>query len=915
MAREHGLKMMKLKQESERLAHMKQLMEIQNELEAQRQERARAEWLRAQRMKMWEVSNLRSLAKGGAYDPFFGFTLRFCEIHPAPSVDNIQVVLGLFESGNAIMQLQTLPKVEVVYDFQLNLRNKTTRKALINMSETFVKLPPSNVMLVLELQTLHDEVSSSAIGWAAMPLFSPEREFLGGSWRIPILEPPLLLNLTPERLNEAKRLVDDDEYHYIYLKLEPNDSDPQDEPSEGEEEEDEEEEMLEGQEKFTNFSLPPCFHERTPLFIRSSYEVEEEEEEISPVKQSEQNKSIWKEEEQQQKVEVDPSLADIPQLAWCPWGKRPTEEEGDKVRAGPQDNVLVVLDAVRFLPDNVAVSKATLTIVNEEGNDASRINVRHTAVADPSSGTHSPTFDLFTVFPVFAADKNCWVQVRLDCFDMFTKSWATLGFSIHRIFLDFNPVDLRRTVKVGGIQIPLRSLGKKDRTFAATPADVGKLPRIPCCTVLLRIYVNPDEQDYKEVLRLSGKDGYLKEIIRTEQEKKTAGSPQQAKEKDENFLRRLARCKPKYASGAYDSDGVVPSGYEKVLFQQRVETLQRDISMRDALARMSATEYEDIRKQQDEELKQTVLALFKNKERSLFFDLTYFCLYNPAAGFRVCIDGANNLPTSKGFFPIAIFGAVPPCHYFSSDRYPEHAQFQSSLNPLSSLRCPRWTESYSLLSGVEFRGYRCGLVVQLLGISRIPSEEGGRLQVRQKEIGWTVLPLFLRDKRHYIIDGNFQVPLYSGSVPRSLPETIFRLGVEAAVREEERKRKLSLLPNASVFIRVVDVQREKLSQPLKAHVAQPPQDAGIPEDVDRSFLEFWVTQQEERLPPKTVEGYKKVKKNSLLQGRELSVEEILAKEEKKKNPSFAYKLAEFEAQLRSDTAAITRISPQITSNK
>eukprot|EP00960_Hanusia_phi_P049523 759589-Hanusia_phi.AAC.2 len=46
--------MMKLKQESERLSHMKQLMEIQNELDAQRQERARAEWLRSQRLKVRE---------------------------------------------------------------------------------------------------------------------------------------------------------------------------------------------------------------------------------------------------------------------------------------------------------------------------------------------------------------------------------------------------------------------------------------------------------------------------------------------------------------------------------------------------------------------------------------------------------------------------------------------------------------------------------------------------------------------------------------------------------------------------------------------------------------------------------------------------------------------------------------------
>mmetsp|Transcript_7339 Transcript_7339/g.16747 ORF Transcript_7339/g.16747 Transcript_7339/m.16747 type:complete len:488 (-) Transcript_7339:116-1579(-) len=482
---------------------------------------------------------------------------------------------------------------------------------------------------------------------------------------------------------------------------------------------------------------------------------------------------------------------------------------------------------------------------------------------------------------------------------------------MHRVFLDFNAVDLRRTVKVGGIQVPLRSLGKNTENFVATPVDLGKLPRIPCCTVLLRVYVNPDEEDYKEALRLSGKDGYLTEILRLEQEKQLQQSGQDPKEQQENFLRRLARCKPKYVSGAYDSDMVVPSGYEKVLFLQRVDTLQRDLSGRDSLARMmSAEAFENIRTHEDAELKQTVLELFRNKQRSPFFDLTYFCLYNPAAGFRVCIDGANNLPTSKGFFPIAIFGAVPPCHYFSSDRYPEHAMFQSSLDPLSSLKCPRWSESYSVMSGVEFRGYRCGLVVQLLGISRVPSGAGGKLQVKRKELGWTVLPLFLRDRRQYIVDGGFQLPLYDGAVPRSLPETIFRLGVEAAVREEERKRKLSLLPGASVFVRVVDVQREKLSQPLKAHVARPPDDTGIPADVDRSFLEFWVTSEEERLPPKTVERYKKVASNGLLQGKDLSIEEILLKEEKKKNPSFAYKLSEFDAQLRSDTAAITRISPQ-----
>ena len=205
-------------------------------------------------------------------------------------------------------------------------------------------------------------------------------------------------------------------------------------------------------------------------------------------------------------------------------------------------------------------------------------------------------------------------------------------------------------------------------------------------------------------------------------------------------------------------------------------------------------------------------------------------------------------------FPVVVFGATPPCCYFGPTRLTLDTFLSSDLDPKSTapphpppprtgapaaphprlrsgnaragahggarprqVRCPRWLDSYQDFKGVQCRGTRTGLVVQVVGIERRRSKDGG-YEVQRHDIGWAAMPLFLGKQLDYLWDGGFQLPLYKGPVPTGFPEALDADGVEPAMQamEADKKEKCRLIPGCSVMLRVQDLQRGRTSNPLVA---------------------------------------------------------------------------------------------------
>ena len=132
--------------------------------------------------------------------------------------------------------------------------------------------------------------------------------------------------------------------------------------------------------------------------------------------------------------------------------------------------------------------------------------------------------------------------MQIDSVDMYTKKSVTVGFAVFPVLLhpstgrspsadqarlymqglkahldSINPPEGVRGVEiaragfkpaprlrcqVGGLQIPLRV---SPGTYAPRdPSHLSKPPRLPCCTVLVRVFINPVQEDAEEAVRAAG---------------------------------------------------------------------------------------------------------------------------------------------------------------------------------------------------------------------------------------------------------------------------------------------------------------------------------------------------------------------------------------------------------------------------
>jgi hypothetical protein len=446
------------------------------------------------------------------------------------------------------------------------------------------------------------------------------------------------------------------------------------------------------------------------------------------------------------------------------------------------------------------------------------------------------------------------------------------------------------------------------------PHLVQELPRLPCSSLLLRVLVNPSEDDMMSVLSHAGHLGLLDEIERRQRDlaKREREKPQNlhapaAHADEEEDLRReevlmrsaIVRTKPMYSLGLYNSQATVPSGVERAMLPHKLASIRRDLCANDTLRQLlrqllpvevgpnfslsaaasklliregggAGTEkvINDLKKMAQErgtgeegasgdgERAAAAGGEEESKGRAVVsgaLDLSFFSAYLPGIGFQVAIDGANNLhvvteKTGELVWPVAVAGVLPNSAYFASDNaglLTAHTWFVSNLHPASTRKCPRWQEGMKHVYDVPFLGHRVALLVQILGLSRVQVERGTQkvTEISRHELGWAAMPLFLSNHLPYIVDGKFQIPIYSGPVPSSLAGDMERKGCEETLREYQESKRAILMPAASLLVRVVDVQRGATTAallPAGGHPNPvPPSDPGLAADVSPLFIHTW----------------------------------------------------------------------------
>jgi hypothetical protein len=123
-----------------------------------------------------------------------------------------------------------------------------------------------------------------------------------------------------------------------------------------------------------------------------------------------------------------PSLVGVPAEAWAEGGKKGDEEQGH-VECEPDDELLIILDGARFLPDNVSLCCAKVSMVKHDGSEVQIAttsarhafgvpNARAQGPANLHSWLHSPTFQLSCSFRMRDCDPSAFIVVRIDALDL-----------------------------------------------------------------------------------------------------------------------------------------------------------------------------------------------------------------------------------------------------------------------------------------------------------------------------------------------------------------------------------------------------------------------------------------------------------------------------------------------------------------
>jgi hypothetical protein len=112
------------------------------------------------------------------------------------------------------------------------------------------------------------------------------------------------------------------------------------------------------------------------------------------------------------------------------------------------------------------------------------------------SSVYSPSLSINTTFPFSAIDKSCFLVIRLYTIEFFSRNIELIGTAIQHLFYDTTTkeqptsISLLKNISLnpGAFQIPIYSdrLGSK---FFRMETDVGKVIRVPCTTILLRVSV------------------------------------------------------------------------------------------------------------------------------------------------------------------------------------------------------------------------------------------------------------------------------------------------------------------------------------------------------------------------------------------------------------------------------------------
>ena len=433
---------------------------------------------------------------------------------------------------------------------------------------------------------------------------------------------------------------------------------------------------------------------------------------------------------------------------------------GDAFQTG--DGLVFCVDAARFLPPNVTITRIVGRVISAAGEALAPEFIHHARL---DSLAYSPRYHARQRFATGRWNNATAVALlQIETIEKGTSQQRTVGYVVFPFFVDPETGEPPAStaargyhLKEGGWQVPVyAATGSVGSGFSL--AEVLSRPKIPCASMLVRALVAT-----------------------------RAETP-------------ANKAVPNYEDGAYDSGGVYPTNVERRLYAHRLA--QPGPPVREAmldLARqtfapnvLSGMTEPDLERWMAKRLERPQFANEKplNYRRS--------DPYVPDLGFHVAVDGAARL--SKTAFHVAVQSLFPPGTFYSS-KASDDVVFTQQPDVGSSLVAPKWRDGFHARQHVI---HEPNLVV----VIDVRALAGRTAQ----PAGWALLPVF-EEGSEYIASGAFQLPLFQGPVQLPLMQDLVKGQAEGKTVQEviqgwiDDKKVKFTADKSSVYVRLLEDQR------------------------------------------------------------------------------------------------------------
>ena len=252
---------------------------------------------------------------------------------------------------------------------------------------------------------------------------------------------------------------------------------------------------------------------------------------------------------------------------------------------------------------------------------------------------------------------------------------------------------------------------------------------------------------------------------------------------------------PPYASRAYDTRLATPQPHECVLYRQR---LQRPALPTHDAIRRAAQQAGQPAPLTAEDAERWLRAQLGGLafSASAPLDMRPFAAYSPVAGAQIAALSAHGLP--HGSLSLAAVSLFPPGGLYRNPPAMAGVRLSDGVDWASELRSPRWRQSATHFPNVPSDASTL-VIIDVRELEKPLSPAVG-----MKPQGWAAVRLF--DGEH-VNAGVFQLPLYAGTPPRGLLQTLSKEGGSDALEQAVAKKQLKRVEWASVTVAILDAQR------------------------------------------------------------------------------------------------------------